>query len=172
MADLIAGTGATANSYTTADEADIYFEKRLHTSVWDNADPDDKDKALMWATRLLDEMVKWKGLQVDSYNELRWPRYGVFNQDDEELSSLDIPQFLKDATAEFAMHLLAADRTLETNRDLTGFKSVQVDVIKIEMNTGAGGSANASKPIMPKSVWSIIKFYGSMYGRQLTLVRA
>jgi hypothetical protein len=169
MADLIAGTGATANSYTTVDEADIYFEKRLHTSVWDNADPDDKDKSLMWATRLLDEMVKWKGLQVDSYNQLRWPRYGIFNQDDEELSSLDIPQFLKDATAEFAMHLLAADRTLETNRDLTGFKSVQVDVIKIEMDTG---NANASKPVMPKSVWSIIKFYGSMYGRQLTLVRA
>ena len=171
MADLIVETGAGvagANSYATQDEADLYFEKRLHTATWTDADPDDKDIALMWATSLLDEMINWKGLQVDGYGALRWPRYGVWDQDGNEISSMIIPQFLKNATAEFGMHLLAADRTLETNRDLTGFRSIQVDVIKLEMSDF---NTNASKPVMPKSVWSIVKFYGSIYGQSKTLVR-
>jgi hypothetical protein len=159
---------AGANTYCSVESANAYFETRLHKDIWANAGAGDKGAALVWATRLLDEQVRWKGFQAFEDGALRWPRSFVFDPEDNELDHDAIPQWLKNATAEYAMHLLAADRTLETNRDFTGFKSVQVDVIKIAVNTY---DTNAAKPVLPQSVWSMVKFYGSYYGRTKTLVR-
>lgn len=159
---------ASANSYASVAEANSYFEKRLHKSTWEDADDEDKKIALIWATQLLDEKVQWDGIQSDSNGALRFPRIGLYTQDGNEIDSDTIPQFLKNATAEFAMHLIAEDRTAEANRDLKGFKSITADVIQVKVDTN---SMNSQKPTMPPSVWSIIKFYGILYGKHRTLVR-
>jgi hypothetical protein len=170
MADLIVEDGTIvtgANSYCTADEADLYFEKRLHTTVWDDADPDDKEKALMWASRLLDEQVVWSGWAVSDSQPMRFPRDGLYNSEGDEVGGALIPLFLKDAVSEFALHLLSEDRTLDTNRDLIGLKRVRIDTVEIEAENSI-----LSKPVIPSSVWSIIKNYGRAYGSRRRLVRA
>lgn len=163
---LIVETGnivANANAYCTLDEAEAYFETRLHKSAWDNASDDDKEAAILWATRLLDENVRWYGAPVSNNQPLAWPRSGVSGIDSDE-----IPTFLKQATAEFAMHLIIEDRTLETNRDLKGLRRLELDVINIVVDTK---STQGHKPLIPPSVWSIIRPYGKLVGMQRQLVR-
>ena len=170
MADLIVETGTGvvgANSYVNSDDADIYFEKRLHASVWTDADPDDKEIALMWATRLLEENVNWYGYITYADQPLRFPRTGLYDVDGRDVSYTTIPQFLKDAVSEMAFHLLSEDRTLETNRDLVGLKRVKIDTLDITTD----GNPLSTKPVIPLSVWSIIKVYGRPYGQTRSLVR-
>ncbi len=186
MAELIVEDGTIvpdANSYATIAEADFYFEKRLHTQTWDNATDEDKAKALMWATRLLDEQVSWSGILVDANQPLAWPRSGFWNRYDNLYEgenyegpiivsdwSQQIPYWLRDAVSEFALHLLAEDRTLETNRDLIGLSRIKLDSVEIE--TDRAQAMTLSKPIIPQSVWSIIRPYGRSYSRKRRLVRS
>jgi hypothetical protein len=170
MADLIVETGAGvvgANSYISADDADIFFEKRLHATAWTDANPDDKEIALMWATRLLEENVNWYGYITYDTQPLRFPRSSLTDIEGRDILQTTIPQFLKDAVSELAFHLISEDRTLETNRDLVGLKRVKVDTLDITTD----GNPLAVKPVIPLSVWSIIKFYGRPYGQTRSLVR-
>jgi len=162
MATLIAenGTGVYgANSYATEADADLYFEKRLHTTTWDDAG-DAKEIALMWATRLLDEHVNWFGYITYDSQPLRWPRTGLTDMEERDIDADGIPAFLIEATAELALYLIGEDTTLETNRDLIGLKKVTIDTLSITTDS----STLAIKSVIPASVWSMIKFYGQPYG--------
>jgi len=168
MADLVVETGAglsTANAYCTVDEADLYHEKHLYASDWTSATDDNKEIALMWATRLLDENVRWNGRVMSDDQALAWPRSQVYTIEGYSVASNTVPQFLKNATAEFARNLISEDRTLETNRDLMGFKELKVGDLQLTVDTYKG------KPLIPPSVWSIIRSYGSKAGKKKTLVR-
>jgi hypothetical protein len=156
-----------SNTYATLAQAESFFERRIHADVWTAADDDVKKAALVWATRLLDENVDWFGYPVYEDQKLRFPRTGLSDVDGNLVDDTVIPQFLVEAVAEFAFHLIGEDRTLETNRDLIGLKRVKVDVLSITTDT----SPTAVKPIVPLSVWSMIKFYGQPFGRTLRLVR-
>jgi hypothetical protein len=164
---LVATAGASnANTYCTLAEAETYMDSRLHVDAWDEAVSDDKNKGLLWATSLLDDLVTWYGWKSTTGQALRWPRTGVYNIDGESISSLQIPQFLKDATAEFAFQLLSEDRTLETNRDLMGFESMTVGPLSLKIDP------NTKKPILPMSVQNMIRNYTPAYNKEAkTLVR-
>ena len=43
-------------SYGSVEEADAYFAMRLHEQAWTNADPADRPKALLGATRIIDAL--------------------------------------------------------------------------------------------------------------------
>ena len=163
---IIATVGATnSNSYCTLTEADTYHEERLHVDDWDNAGSNEKNSALVWATRILDEQVDWDGYKRSDAQALRWPRSYVYDTDGYPIDSSTIPQWLKNATAELARNLITGDRTLDTNYDTKGFKSIQIGDLKMVMDTYTG------KAVIPKSVWSIIKPYCKKIGKQKTLVR-
>ena len=162
---LIATPGATdANTYATLVEANAYMDARLHVEAWTAASPDNRNKGLLWATAQLDDLVTWYGYKVSTSQALRWPRSGLYDVDGQSITSTAIPQFLKDATAEFAFHLLSEDRTLETNRDLEGFKSLKVGPLAIVVDP------NTQKPILPLSVQNIIRYY-TPQGGEKSLVR-
>lgn len=167
MAITIVATaaGTNSNSYCTIDEANDYIETRLHKSTWTESGTVEKRAALVWATRLLDEKVDWVGLKYSSSQSLRWPRSGVFDQDGLSVDQDTIPTFLKNATAEFALKLLAEDWTEEMSRGLAGFKEIKIDVLEMVLKSVPG------KPSMPPSVWSIIRHYGTQYGKRKYLVR-
>ena len=164
---LVATAGASnANTYATLVQAAAYIDARLHVGNWTNATSDDKNKGLLWATSLLDDLVTWYGWKSTTGQALRWPRTGVYDMDGQSISSTAIPQFLIDATAEFAFQLLAEDRTLETNRDLMGFESLKVGPLFMKVDP------NTKKPILPTSVQNIIRYYTPSSGKQnKTLVR-
>lgn len=111
---LVADAGSpTANSYCTDTEALAYHDKRYLNSVWSDAEKPDREKVLMWATRLLDQQ-EWKGMKTNYLSgSLRWPRNGCVDRDKKLIDGSVVPQFMKDACAEWAFYLLTEDRTLD-----------------------------------------------------------
>ena len=74
---------ASANSYCTLDEADTYHAGSLHNSDWINANEETRKQALVVATRMLDNYVKWHGNVAGNDQPLAWPRSEVQRYDRE-----------------------------------------------------------------------------------------
>jgi hypothetical protein len=146
---------ASANSYCTVTEADTYHkEKRYHSKdTWLEYSSDEKKRGLIWATRLLDERITWVGAIVSSTQALRWPRAGAYDRDGNSISSSVIPQFLKDAVAEYAYFLMASDRMADS--DTAGFKEIEVGSLRMVVDKFD------RPPTIPDSVISLISYYGA-----------
>lgn len=109
--------GASDNSYVTLAEAEAYFANRLNSSVngdWTNDSAgtprtdDAKKAALITATLRLDEEM-FRGKKVLITQALKWPRYGVYDEDGYWLDSTTIPARVKRATYITALELLKVD---------------------------------------------------------------
>lgn len=165
---LVATAGAvTANSYATRAEADVYHQTHLYNATWLAADDWQREAALIWATRLLDHQLEWEGEKVSGMQALRWPRAGVTDRDGWAIDSATIPVFLKHATAELARYLILEDRTSERSY---GISSVTADVVTVNFDK------LDAKPVLPESVLSLVRPYGSVSGTSssgaVKLVRA
>lgn len=104
--------GSSSNTYCLLSEAEAYQETRVFNSAWVDAETTQKNSVLAWATRLLDQQ-DWKGWKSVESGALRWPQYGHFDRDGIAVTSTAIPQFLKEACAEWAFQLLIEDRTAD-----------------------------------------------------------
>jgi len=156
---LVATAGSSsANTYITLAEAESYFEARLHSSTWDDSANITKNEALVWATRLLDNYFNWVGLKVTSDQALQWPRQSVIDERGDLLDSTTIPNFLKNATAEFSMWLIASDRTADPSSK--GVKRIKVDTIDITLD-----KIDRSK-VIPDIVYQMVSFYASKKGKK------
>jgi hypothetical protein len=142
-----------SNSYCTLAAGDTYHEERLHVTDWTGATDDDKNRGLVQATRMLDELIAWNGSKVDEDQALRWPRHNVYGPDGYTVDYESIPKFLREATAEFARLLIASDRGADD--DTAGFKRIKVDVIELEMDKLDRSDT------LPDSVWRMCQFYGT-----------
>lgn len=108
--------GAAANTYVTLAEADTYLDSRLNSVAW-VANADDKTRALLEATRRMNEL-NWMGNRVTVTQRLAWPRWGVNKVDSAAFAggyhsfygnpylTTEIPQPVKDAQCEWALALL------------------------------------------------------------------
>lgn len=175
------GTGlSTANSYATAANGDTYHDKHYYATDWTGATTSNKEKALMMATRLIDDSYQFKGTKKVYTSALQWPREAAIDPDRRDVvySPLDnilgpyfdsttIPQILKDATCELARMLITADRTTDP-------LGQGMDVLSV-----AGISINFSKPddkrpIVPELVQTMLAKLGSIIslkGGAVRLVR-
>jgi len=168
---------ASANSFCSVSEADSYFDTVLNATDWIEATEDDKGRALIMATRFLDNLVEWKGVPTSSEQALKWPRRGVITRVSGtgggmiqyyspitgggiytplqvELPWDEIPQFLKEATAEFARSLLASDRVDE--RDSGNISSIEIPGLTIGY---LGSGSNSKRKFIPPQVYDMIAFY-------------
>lgn len=167
--DKTAG-GTNSNSYADEDDGDEYMETRLHTDNWDNATSDEREYALMWATRLLDSLCKWDGDKATDTQALRWPRSFIWDPDGDQVDNDIIPQFLINATCEYALHLIGTDFTQTFDPSLIGFDRLKVGPLDISMTTEGGGQSKRS--MIPESVWILVRQYCSRVGSsQKTLIR-
>jgi hypothetical protein len=96
--------------------------------------------------------MNWMGSVVSETQALRWPRYYVYDPDGVELESDAIPQFLKNATAEYARLLVAADRTAEP--DTLSYKEIKLGSLGLKFDK------YDRRPVMPPSVYTMLKWYG------------
>jgi len=97
--------------YITVADADTYFENRYNVTIWDQADDDDKEKALKDMTLRIDRL-NFIGIKADEDQEKQFPRYG----------DTTVPLDIQYACAEGAFALLDGidpERELE----LLGMKS-------------------------------------------------
>ena len=151
--DTTAG-GAGANSYCSVADAIIYCESRLNSDDWDDASEEVRKASLVLATSLLDVAYNWAGVKTTSTGALRWPRSGVIDQDSFSVSTTAIPSFLAEATAEFAIHLLADDRLKEA--DTKGFSQLKIGPLCMQI------SATDRSQIIPNTVDFMLAEYGNV----------
>ena len=103
--------GTSANSYVTLTEANNYFETVPDSSTWTNKTDDQKNRALISATRWIDSFVYY-GERCDEDQALKFPRNN-YQVDGVELSCSATPNNIKYAQYELAK-ALANDTTAIT----------------------------------------------------------
>lgn len=171
---LVATAGAPdANSYCTVEFADAFHEDSLYGATWRaETDADQKVRALLTATRLIDESYDFMGVATSSTQGLKWPRFGVYDQGANTygvygingylIPSTVIPERLQEATAELAKWFLARDRTAEPTANIDGIKSLKAGPIDIEWRDGAHG-----RPVIPEIVRNMLRLWITGGGRSV-----
>lgn len=151
---LVATAGsASANTYSSLAEANGYIETTLHNSDWNNASDDEKKAALVWATRLLDQYINWYGYRATETQALRIPMvWSVTDPDGYSIDDATIPQFVINATAELAKHLIIKDRTLDPGT--MGFTYMKVGSLELKTDK------HDMPEIIPEAVFGMLKLYG------------
>lgn len=156
---IVATAGsASATSYATIAQGDTYHETHLYADDWVDAGDDEKCKALQMATRMLDQQYEWIGSVSSSDQALLWPRSGVVGPNGYLEANDEIPIRIVQATAELARQLIAGDRTVDSDIETQGIKSVNAGDVAVEFS-GAG----VAKPI-PDSVNAMVSCYGVKTG--------
>ena len=128
------GTGlVTANAYASLAEVDNLLSVNIH-SKWSLLDDQTaKENLIMWATRLLDQRVRWYGHKTHATSGLAWPRTGVRDKDRHCVEDDIVPKQVKLATAILAEHLLAGNpEAVNSGSNIT---ALQVDVIALKFDT-------------------------------------
>ena len=159
------GAGAAANAYASVADGDAYHAGHLYGTAWAEANTAQKEKALIWASRLLDENVAWHGRRAQRDQGLAWPRTGVRDRDGYGIASDTVPAAVVDATAELARALLAADRTAEPATK--GYARITVGALALEVDK------TDRADVVPNTVARMVAPYGRIIGRgMLRVVRS
>jgi hypothetical protein len=157
------------NSYCSLAEADAYHDTQIYNGNWREAVTEVQKQGLLMATRLLDQLCRWQGTALYDDQPLLWPRQYVYTRNGDLIdSSAEFPDWLRDATAEFARHLITGDRTLDETEGLFGFEEAKLGPMAIKLNPDL---RSQKKSIMPKSVWLFVRPYCQKLGRKTHLVR-
>jgi hypothetical protein len=137
------------NSFVTLNEADSYLEDRADVLAWDEADDCLKEKCIITATTLLDELP-FQGAVVDADQNLAFPRSGFFRDqsrgvrisystytftddldEDEEDLKRDL-RLLRRATYELAYHLCNNAGLLDRTGSVTDIKVGPISLTEVQ----------------------------------------
>lgn len=134
MVALVAedGTGLpTANSFCEVADADAILSVNPH-SLWGVIEPTTKANLLIWATRLLIERTKWKGIKRYENAGTPFPRSGLVDRDGLAVTADVVPQQVKNATAYLAEFLSVTDPT--TINAASNLKALKADVVELQFD--------------------------------------
>ena len=159
------GSGlANANAYANAADADAYHEGHLYATAWVGATAEQKDAALVMATRLIDAEYQFGGVKATFAQALQWPRAECRSPDDEdELPSNAVPKAVRDATCEQARELLIVDRTAAPEGE--GLKYF------FEASSQKGYDKNDKRPVISGVAQSLLAKLGELLNRRSGAVR-
>ena len=155
---VVATVGAAnANSYLSVAAADDLADDYLGPLNWTAATTDNKGRALITATRYLDQL-EWLGSRATTTQSIAWPRSGAecgeWSFEDDE-----IPAPIRQAAFDLAEALLGAPALLRGqgagNAELipgipnASLKSARVDVISLEFRDGAVPNNQNALNVLP-----------------------
>jgi hypothetical protein len=172
VSTLVATAGAAnANAYCTLLVAEQYhLDRPAAGTTWGTASTDQKDAALLWATKLMDSLWDWSGYVVTETQALLWPRTGMYYRSGYTVPTTIIPTELQHATAEFARQLLAEDRAADSDIETKGLTSLKAGPVALTFKDSVVAK------VVPDAVWSLIpEEWGTVRGRRsarLELLRA
>jgi|APGre2960657404_1045060.scaffolds.fasta_scaffold03057_4 hypothetical protein len=120
------------NSYATVSEADSYFGDRLDVAAWTSASEQDKGKALVTATLILDGL-DWMGVAVSETQALAFPRNVAYFDPrigtEITVGGTTVPARVINGTYELAYHLLNNDGLLDDTGIVT---DLQIGTISLK----------------------------------------
>lgn len=155
---VVATAGASnANSYITVATGDDLANDYLGTLAWSTASTDNKGRAVIMATRYLDEL-EWVGTRASTTQALAWPRTDAACGE-WSFASNAIPQPIKQATFDLAEALLSSPALLggagAGNAELipgipnASLRSASVDVISVQFRDGAVANSQNALNVVP-----------------------
>ena len=125
--------GASANSYVTLAGADAYFETVPDSSTWTAKTTDQKNRALISATRWID-VLSFYGARCSETQALKWPRED-YTVDGIELACTLIPEAIKTATYELARALANDTNAITGTTGTTGIPDeVELGELRVKYN--------------------------------------
>ena len=159
------GTGKVdANAYANAADGDAYHEGHLYATAWVGATAEQKDAALVMATRLIDAAYQFGGLKTTFVQALQWPRAECRSpDDDDELPSNEVPKAVRDATCEMARELLIVDRTAAPEGE--GLKYF------FDATSQKGYDKDDKRPVISGVAQSLLAKLGELLNRRSGAVR-
>lgn len=116
-----------SGSYCTIEEANEYFDGRLHAESWEQADDSTKEKALQQATRTIDRQLL-RGRKTNPEQELAFPRY----------PDTEIPKEVQEACCEEALALLERGNSQRRKLQQEGVQSFTLGNMSETYAPGAG----------------------------------
>jgi hypothetical protein len=148
---------ASANSYLTVAEGDGIADLYLGTLNWTSASTDNKGRALIMATRYLDELT-YIGEKVTTTQALLWPRTDA-SCGDWTVTTTEVPQPIRQATFDLAEALLGDSTLLSApgagSSELipgipnANLKRARVDVIDVEFNSVQQAESKNALNVVP-----------------------
>ena len=124
-------SGASSNSYVTLAAANSYFETVPDSTTWTNKTDDQKNRALISATRWIDSL-NFYGDRCDEDQALKWPRNN-YDVDGVELECSVIPNDVKYATYELARALANDTGAITDSTGTTGlYDEVQLGDMRVK----------------------------------------
>ncbi len=138
MAAVIDATvaGASANSYVTLAAANTYFETVPDSATWTDKTDDQKNRALISATRWIDAL-SFYGDRCTTTQALKWPRED-FEVDGIELVCTVIPTEIKVATYELARALANDTDAITGSTGTTGlYDQVELGELKVKYKSSS-----------------------------------
>lgn len=143
---LVVGT----NTYISLEDADEYFETRLYSDTWDESVDDDKSKALIMATKRIDNLTL-RGIKAIETQTLQMPRAFYAYQpnliypnnltvfrDNNWIMEREVCQNVKDAVCEEAFAILKRGDNANKRAELQnqGVKSYSIGNLSETFVTG------------------------------------
>ncbi len=123
--------GASANSYVTLAEANTYFETVPDSANWINKTNDQKNRALISATRWIDAL-SFYGNRCTETQALKWPRKD-YKVDGIKLACTLIPEGIKVATYELARAFANDTDSITGTTGTTGlYDEVEIGELKVK----------------------------------------
>ena len=142
---------ANANSYVTLTEANTYFETVPDSSTWTNKTDDQKNRALISATRWIDSFVYY-GDRCDDGQALKFPRNN-YQVDGVELACSTIPVNIKYAQYELARALANDSEAMTGNVGTDGnIEEVKLGDIQVKYNIQSQGTGSVNN-VLDKYPW-------------------
>lgn len=142
--------GENANSFVTLAEANAYFETVPSSTTWDDKTDDQKNRAIISATRWIDSL-NFYGDRCSNNQALSWPRNN-YHVDRVELTCSAIPTDIKYATYELARALANDTDAVTGNTGTEGlYEEVELGELKVKYNTDsqATGAVNNIFDVYP-----------------------
>ena len=168
--DLNATPGApTANAYVTVAAASAYLETRLYIDAWFGTETRivsiaTREQALIWATALLDQHVRWYGQPATLTQALAWPMAGQVDHLGRPVPVDVVPVVIQQATATYALALLGDPSAAAETQAPPGIKSRRLGDTEVVYQDQDRGTTSPVSQTIPADVRALLRPYGTMTG--------
>ena len=136
------GTGlSNSDSYLSVADADTYWTAHGSPTDWTGATTANKEAALVYATRWLDDNFSWLSNIYKTTQALDWPRWSYYDSEGRTIA-VGVPQRIKDATAELALAWVSGE--LYSSSGQESISSEKVGNSSVTYRNGSYSSSSGS----------------------------